>query len=58
MEKNMDNEIETGGIQGFEELNLRLLNGQTLQITVCVHYSDLTEVTILGECSRIFKCLR
>ena len=41
MEKNMDNDMETGGIQGFKELKLSHYIGETLLFTIYTHYGNL-----------------
>ena len=41
MEKNMENEMETGRIEGFKELNLRYYIGEAPLITICTHYGNL-----------------
>ena len=37
MEKNMENEMETGGIQGSKELKLSYYIGETLLFTIHTH---------------------
>ena len=41
MEKKMENEMETGGIEGFKELKLSYYNGETLSFTIYNHYGNL-----------------
>ena len=42
MEKNMENEMETRGIQGCKELKLSYYIGETLLFTIYTHYGNLT----------------
>ena len=41
MEKKMENEMETGGIEGFRELKLSYYIGETLLFTIYTHYGNL-----------------
>ena len=41
MDKKMENEMETGGIQGFQELKLSYYIGETLLFTIYTHYGNL-----------------
>ena len=41
MDKKMENEMETGGILGFKELNLSCHIGETLLFTIYTHYGNL-----------------
>ena len=41
MEKKMENEMETGEIQGYKELNLSYYIGETLLFTIYTHYGNL-----------------
>ena len=41
MEKKMENEMETGGIQGFKELKLSYYIGETRLFTMYTHYGNL-----------------
>ena len=41
MEKKMENEMETGGIKGFKELNLSYYIGVTILFTIYTHYGNL-----------------
>ena len=41
MEKNMENEMETGGILGFKGLKLSYSIGETLLFTIYTHYGNL-----------------
>ena len=41
MEKKMENEMETGGISGFKELELSYYIGGTILITIYTHYGNL-----------------
>ena len=41
MQKNMENEMETGGIWGFKELKLSYYIGETLLCTIYTHYGNL-----------------
>ena len=40
MEKKMENEMETGGIQGFKELKSSYYIGETLLFTFNSHYGN------------------
>ena len=41
MEKNMENEMETGEIQGYKELKSSYYIGDTLLFTIYAHYGNL-----------------
>ena len=41
MEKNMENEMDTGGIWGFRERKLSYYIGETLLFTIYTHYGNL-----------------
>ena len=41
MEKKMENEMETGGTQGFKELELIYYIGETLLFAIYTHYGNL-----------------
>ena len=41
MEKKMENEMETGGIEGFKEPKLSYYIGETLLFTIYTHYGNL-----------------
>ena len=41
MENKMKNEMETGGISGFKELELSYYIGETLLSTIYTHYGNL-----------------
>ena len=40
MEKNMENEMETGEIEGLKELKLSYYIGETLLFTIYTHYGN------------------
>ena len=40
MEKNMENEMETGGILRFKDLKLSYFHGETILFTMYTHYGD------------------
>ena len=40
MEKKMENEMETGGIQGFKGPKLSYYTGETLSFTMYTHYRN------------------
>ena len=41
MEKNMENETETGGIYGFKELKSSYYIGETLLFTIYTYHGNL-----------------
>ena len=41
MEKKMENEMETGGIEEFKRLKLSYHIGETLLFTIYTHYGNL-----------------
>ena len=41
MEKNMENDMETGGILGFREFKLSYYIGEALLFTIYTHYGNL-----------------
>ena len=43
MEKTKENDMETGGIQGFKELKLRYYSKETLIFAICPYYGNLPQ---------------
>ena len=41
MEKKMENEMETGGIEGLKELKLSCYIGETLLVTIYAQYGNI-----------------
>ena len=55
MDQNMENEMQTGEIQGFKELKISYYTGETPLFAIYTHYGNLNRGLRLGAAGKELK---